>query len=1073
MDKQAKANVEPVRQTTQYNCMAASMSMALRAVGVDPSECTIDLVNKVMGARPMKGAAWEQALATAQHYGCRATLTMPATVEQLKAWTDAGIPIMIAWNPEGRDWSHASVVFDVDDDLNVYVADPNIPNPKETVRVVPEDDFYHKWFEKFPDYLVRRPACAIEREVTVEGKQIAPRTASAKVAVDYYGRWIREVPGAEHSDKLQLAIGFLEQLAEDDLYISPTAKGALDEFFYDLGSSGAPFPESSHWSLLLAKALRLNAKGVYMKAKSAKTAYGVERLTAASVPKPGDTVTFYHLHSGDAKKGTSALVLSVQSGFTLYGPDEYQPALTVQLENGEKLANVPIHFFRPGAFPKQRDLLELAFKQVAKALKTFGLKRTNSRKRNGRRLEGPYPSVIPMREIEHALLSIPGAKKTGAYVIRIAIPSGAKSFHYYDVTLTPSYTDVNLFDSLEIYFGGMSNHAASAVKVAYGDWYVDSKGYAHDDEGNRWYVNKPEGHYRPGTIPSSDVGGARRPPIPPPRPSEDKAKLTVLDALLAKRPDRFVQSIRDQVAKGRALSEPQLKVVRQILYKNRMRSEADIFRQASVCAGIVEPGPYQARREFRLPPSIRVYPQDLLWVSKADALSRYNLYTNAWEPLAKPWTPSPDQAQEFLAYATPISAAAVEKEQIRLQNIRGTAMKLAKAKSMKDKMKIDKTPVKVRNPGAQALAERGGKGQGSHKNKQDYERGQARNPKHKNQERDASIERIAQGFMQVAVKPFWDTMPHGWKHVDEGIFAWLTWEDTYDMIKDRNVPNLHDVTDPEMMADGIPELMESYSNAAREHAQWVQQGWWPRQVKVPNGGLHLVILSRSGRKSFEARFPKKDMRKALTMGEQAADIIRGSKYPRWMTPIRGAAYSGNPDGKPIYDVSIDHGEEHALSGGHDVMKRLQDQYRIEQGGEARENQEKRLAAETSEWTMNRPFSGMVSDAFIARIKAHPELRQVFSTRGKNATLVLADYFDDPKYNGGSEYDVSFLQVPDAGLWRFNVGQTHGTAIIKKLSDLLRIKPNRIARWNANTPEGIDPVDKLTTRFMAAQGGGNR
>jgi len=169
MDKIAKANVEPVRQRTQYSCMAASMTMCLRALDHDVTE---DEVNAVMGARPMKGAAWEQALACAQHYGCRATLTMPATVEQLKEWTDAGVPIMIAWNPEGRPWSHASVVFDVDDDLNVFVADPNMPNPKKTVRVVPEDEFYGKWYEKFPDYLVRRPACAIAREITEAGTQV-------------------------------------------------------------------------------------------------------------------------------------------------------------------------------------------------------------------------------------------------------------------------------------------------------------------------------------------------------------------------------------------------------------------------------------------------------------------------------------------------------------------------------------------------------------------------------------------------------------------------------------------------------------------------------------------------------------------------------------------------------------------------------------------------------------------------------------------------------------------------------------------------------------------------------------
>lgn len=59
-------------------------------------------------------------------------------------------------------------------------------------------------------------------------------------------------------------------------------------------------------------------------------------------------------------------------------------------------------------------------------------------------------------------------------------------------------------------------------------------------------------------------------------------QLEALDALLARRPDRFIQSIRDQVAKGRDLSEKQLKAVRQNFYRNRMRDKADLFRVASM-----------------------------------------------------------------------------------------------------------------------------------------------------------------------------------------------------------------------------------------------------------------------------------------------------------------------------------------------------------------------------------------------------------------------------------------------------------------------------------------------------------
>ena len=148
--------------------------MSLQALGVQ--DCDEDTVNRVLGAAPMKGASWEQVLATAQHYGVRATLTVPATLSQVKAWTDAGKPVMIGWNPEGREWSHASVIFDVQPcpvhGFMVHVADPNCPDPEQTVRVVPKGEFYSKWYEKFPNYLVRRPALMLEREVTPEGRQV-------------------------------------------------------------------------------------------------------------------------------------------------------------------------------------------------------------------------------------------------------------------------------------------------------------------------------------------------------------------------------------------------------------------------------------------------------------------------------------------------------------------------------------------------------------------------------------------------------------------------------------------------------------------------------------------------------------------------------------------------------------------------------------------------------------------------------------------------------------------------------------------------------------------------------------
>lgn len=173
-DKTAKANVVPVRQRTQYTCMATSLMMCLKALGM--ADIDEDTVNRVMGARPMQGASWEQALASIQHFGFRGSLMVPATLRQIKEWTDAGKPVMIAWNPENRDWSHASVVFDIDEDENVYIADPNIPDPDETVRVVTKAEFYSRWFEKWPNYLVRRPALFIDREITADGRQMLAST---------------------------------------------------------------------------------------------------------------------------------------------------------------------------------------------------------------------------------------------------------------------------------------------------------------------------------------------------------------------------------------------------------------------------------------------------------------------------------------------------------------------------------------------------------------------------------------------------------------------------------------------------------------------------------------------------------------------------------------------------------------------------------------------------------------------------------------------------------------------------------------------------------------------------------
>jgi len=177
MNRTAKANVTGFRQETQYSCMAACLTAAFQAHGKDVLEAD---VNKVLGAVPMGGSSWEMALGTAQYFGMRGTLVVPCTVEKLKEWTDAEIPVLISWNPEGRKWSHVSVVSDVDDDHTVHVMDPNIPDPAETFRILSRKEFYSKWYEDWEKFLLRRPAMAIERDISATG---IPRKASREDAL--------------------------------------------------------------------------------------------------------------------------------------------------------------------------------------------------------------------------------------------------------------------------------------------------------------------------------------------------------------------------------------------------------------------------------------------------------------------------------------------------------------------------------------------------------------------------------------------------------------------------------------------------------------------------------------------------------------------------------------------------------------------------------------------------------------------------------------------------------------------------------------------------------------------------
>jgi len=90
------------------------------------------------------------------------------------------------------------------------------------------------------------------------------------------------------------------------------------------------------------------------------------------------------------------------------------------------------------------------------------------------------------------------------------------------------------------------------------------------------------------------------------------------------------------------------------------------------------------------------------------------------------------------------------------------------------------------------------------------------------------------------------------------------------------------------------------------------------------------------------------------------------------------------------------------------------------------------------WVMSKLFSGEVNDAFVKAAKrAFPGLMVDGGSTGE--VLVLADFFDDPRWNGGPEYDVYFRRLgPDR--WSITVPATNGGKLKAFLARELRVVP---------------------------------
>lgn len=105
-----------------------------------------------------------------------------------------------------------------------------------------------------------------------------------------------------------------------------------------------------------------------------------------------------------------------------------------------------------------------------------------------------------------------------------------------------------------------------------------------------------------------------------------------------------------------------------------------------------------------------------------------------------------------------------------------------------------------------------------------------------------------------------------------------------------------------------------------------------------------------------------------------------------------------------------------------------------------------------EWIMGpSPFRGRVDDAFVAALKGSP-FADFMRNRGSGITLTLADFFNDPRFDGGSEYDVNFRDL-GGGWWSIQFGMGSADKLIRTLQKGLRVKP----QWQKSQP--VLPVEK--------------
>jgi ABC-type bacteriocin/lantibiotic exporter with double-glycine peptidase domain len=144
-------DLPPFQETlNQSMCGPATLKMLLMFYNLPGGELADVELAKRCGTDPKLGTSNEQFLSTAEQFGLSAHVKTLAELNDIKAWIEKGVPVIVDWFSPGRKDAadgdmpdgHYSIVVGLDD-KNIYLQDPELG----ALRTIPHEQFYRVWFD--------------------------------------------------------------------------------------------------------------------------------------------------------------------------------------------------------------------------------------------------------------------------------------------------------------------------------------------------------------------------------------------------------------------------------------------------------------------------------------------------------------------------------------------------------------------------------------------------------------------------------------------------------------------------------------------------------------------------------------------------------------------------------------------------------------------------------------------------------------------------------------------------------------------------------------------------------------